>query len=118
MALQSAYKQFLAAPNPTSLAEDASIHYITTLVTYNGPNDILKHLKSQGITLKKKAENFLNVVESQDALVVEVETTIEFLTGGGAFLPNLDDNFLADRVVTFPIVSNPHNRLIVRQTAN
>lgn len=104
MALQSAYQQFLAAPNPTFLAQDASIHYITTLVTYNGPEAIIKHLKSQGIQLKKKAENILDVVESENALVIEVETTVEFLTSGGAYLPSLDDNFLADRVVTFPIV--------------
>ena len=36
---------------------------------------------------------------------MDVEITIEFLTGGGAYLPGLDDNFVADRVVTFPMVS-------------
>lgn len=105
MALQTAYKQFLAAPNPSFLAEDASLHYITTLVTLNGPNEIAKHLKSQDHELKKKEEKFLDVVEGHNALAVEVHTTMEFLTGGGAYLPSLDDNFLADRIVTFPIVS-------------
>ncbi len=104
MALQSAFKQFLAAPNPTFLAENASIHYITTLVTYNGSSEIIKHLTTQSHQLKKKEEKFLDVVEGQNALAVEVETTMEFLTGGGAYLPGLDDNFLADRTVTFPIV--------------
>jgi hypothetical protein len=104
MALQAAFKQFLASPNTSLLADNASIHYITTLVTYNGPADIIKHVNSQGHQLKKKKEEFLDVVEGQDALAAEVETTIEFLTGGGAYLPALDDNFLADRTVTFPIV--------------
>jgi hypothetical protein len=105
MALQTAYKQFLAAPNPSFLAEDASLHYITTLVTLKGPNEIAKHLKIQDHELKKKEEKFLDIVEGHNALAVEVHTTMEFLTGGGAYLPSLDDNFLTDRIVTFPIVS-------------
>jgi hypothetical protein len=104
MALQSTFKQFLAAPNPTFLADNASIHYITTLVTFNSSSEIIKHLSSLTRQLKKKEENFLDVIESENALAVEVETTIEFLTGGGPYLPGLDDNFLADRTVTFPIV--------------
>ncbi|KAG0648113.1 hypothetical protein D0Z07_5797 [Hyphodiscus hymeniophilus] len=104
MALQTAYKQFLAAPNPSFLAEDASLHYITTLVTVNGASAIIKHLKSQDHDLKKNEEKFLDVVEGPHSLAVEAHTTIEFLTGGGSYLPSLDDNFLADRVVTFPII--------------
>jgi len=105
MALQAAYKQFLAAPNPSFLADNASLHYITTLVTVNGSSQIIKHLNGQSHDLSKKEEKFLDVVEGQNALATEVHTTMEFLTGGGAYLPSLDDNFLADRTVTFPIVS-------------
>jgi hypothetical protein len=107
MALQAAFKQFLASPNASLLAENASIHYITTLVTYHGPAEIIKHLNSQSRQLQKKKEEFLDIVEGQSALATEVETTIEFLTSGGAYLPGLDDNFLADRTVTFPIVRFP-----------
>jgi hypothetical protein len=104
MALQAAYKQFLAAPNPSLLASNASLHYITTLVTFNGSSEIIKHLNGQSHELKKKEEKFLDVVEGSNALAVEVHTTIEFVTGGGSYLPGLDDNFLADRTVNFPIV--------------
>jgi hypothetical protein len=105
MALQAAYKQFLAAPNPSFLAENASLHYITTLTTLNGAFAIIKHLKGQDYELQKKEEKFLDVVEGPNSLAVEAHTTIEFLTGGGSYLPSLDDNFLADRTVTFPVVS-------------
>jgi hypothetical protein len=104
MALQTAYKQFLAAPNSSFLANDASIHYITTLVTINGSSEVIKHLTSQSYELKKNEQTFLDVVEGANALAVEVHTTLEFLSGGGSYLPGLDDNFLADRIVTFPIV--------------
>jgi hypothetical protein len=104
MALQSTYKQFLAAPNPALLASNASLHYITTLTTLNGSSEIIKHLNGQSHELEKKEERFLDVVEGLDALAVEVHTTMEFITGGGAYLPGLDDNFLADRTVNFPIV--------------
>ncbi|KAI9048179.1 hypothetical protein LZ554_007974 [Drepanopeziza brunnea f. sp. 'monogermtubi'] len=104
MALQTAYQQFLAAPNQSALASNASFHYITTLVTLNGPAAIIKHLAVQNDDLKKKEEKFLHVVESTEALAAEVSTTIEFVAGGGSYLPGLDDNFLADRVVTLPIL--------------
>jgi hypothetical protein len=104
MGLQTAYKQFLAAPNPDLLASNASLHYITTLVTVNGSSEIIRHLQSQDHELKKKEEKFLDVVEGTDSLAVEIHTTIEFQSGGGAYLLGLDDNFLADRIVTFPIV--------------
>lgn len=61
----------------------------------------------QNHELKKKEEKFLDVVEGKDSLAVEVQTCIEFETGGGAYLPGLDDNFLADRTVNLPIVSLP-----------
>jgi hypothetical protein len=104
MALQAAYKQFLAAPSSSLLATNASLHYITTLTTLHGADQILKHLTSQNHELKKEEETFLDVVEGPSSVAVEVHTTLEFLTGGGAYLPSLDDNFLTDRIVTFPIV--------------
>jgi hypothetical protein len=104
MALQTAYKQFLAAPNSSFLANNASLHYITTLVTVNGSSEVIKHLNGQSYDLKKTEQTFLDVVEGTNALAVEVHSTIEFISGGGSYLPGLDDNFLADRIVTFPIV--------------
>ncbi|XMA10778.1 hypothetical protein WAI453_003569 [Rhynchosporium graminicola] len=104
MSLQAVYQQFLSAPKESALASDASLHYITTLVTLNGSSAIIKHLNAQTQDLKKKEEKLLDVVESADAIAAEVHTTVEFVIGGGSYLPGLDDNFLADRVVTFPII--------------
>ncbi|KAK2624446.1 hypothetical protein QTJ16_006396 [Diplocarpon rosae] len=104
MALQATYKQFLAAPKESALASNASLHYITTLVTLNGPAAIIKHINVQSHDLKKKEEKILDVIEATNALAMEVSTTIEFVAGGGSYLPGLDDNFLADRVVTIPIL--------------
>lgn len=106
MALQAVYQQYLAAPNQDFLADNASLHYITTLVTINGAFEISKHLKGQIHDLRKNEEIILSAVEGSNSLAVEVHTTIEFLAGGGAYLPSLDDNFLADRTVTIPIVSS------------
>lgn len=105
MSLQSAYKQFLAAPNPSLLTTDASLHFITTLITVHGASDVVKHLNGQNHQLEKKEETFLNTVEGPSSIAAEIHTTIEFKTSGGSYLPGLDDNFLADRTVTFPIVS-------------
>ncbi|KAK0631997.1 hypothetical protein B0T14DRAFT_490442 [Immersiella caudata] len=104
MALQTAYKQFLAAPNSSALAENASLHYITTTTSYTGPTEIIKHLGTLRHQLKKKKEAVLYAIEGQNALATEVDTTLEFVSGGGAYLPGLDDNFLADRTVYMPII--------------
>ncbi|KAF7884844.1 hypothetical protein EAF00_010662 [Botryotinia globosa] len=104
MSLQSAYKHFLASPNPSLLAADASLHFITTLVTIHGASNVVKHLNGQNHQLEKKEETFLNTVEGNSSIAAEIHTTIEFKTSGGSYLPGLDDNFLADRTVTFPII--------------
>lgn len=105
MSLQSLYQGFLANPSAAALAEDASFNYITTLTTIHEPTAIVKHLAAQDKHMKKKQEKVIGSIESSDAICLDVETTLEFISSGGAYLPGLDDNFLADRVVTFPIVS-------------
>lgn len=105
MALQAVYKQFLAAPNSSALAQNASLHYITTLSSFYGPTDIIKHLNSTRNQINKKKEELLNVVEGQNALAVQAELTLEFQESGGPYLPGLDDQFLSDRIVHLPVVS-------------
>lgn len=105
MALQAAYRQFLAAPSSSALAANASLHYITSTTSYTGPTDIIKHLGSLRGQIKKKKETILSVVEGQSGIAAEFETTLEFVTGAGPYLPGLDDNFVSDRTVYFPIVS-------------
>lgn len=104
MSFSAKYHQFRSSPDASALADKASINYITTLVTINEPAAITKHLSAQAKQLNKKEEKVLSTIEGDDGLCLEVETTLEFVSGGGAFLPGLDDNFLADRTVTLPVV--------------
>jgi hypothetical protein len=99
MTLQAAYKQFLASPNTSALADDASLHYVTTTSSFTSATEIIKHLSAVRNKIKKKKEDSLFAIENQQALAVEVETTLEFVESGGPYLPGLDDNFLADRTV-------------------
>ena len=103
--LKALYQSFLAKPNASALTDMASLHYITTLTTIHTAAGITKHFTAHDKVLKKKQEKVLNAVESPNSVCLDVETTLEFLQGGGAYLPGLDDNFLADRIVTFPMVS-------------
>lgn len=103
--LKSVYQSFLAKPNASALTDTASLHYITTLTTINTAAAIARHFAAQDQVLKKKQEKVLNAVASENSVCLDIETTLEFLQGGGAYLPGLDDNFLSDRVVTFPMVS-------------
>jgi len=106
MALQAAYKQFLAVPTSAALTADASLHYITTTTSFIGATDIIKHLGTAQHQVKKKQENILYAIEGPNAVALEAETTLEFVVSGGPYLPGLDDNFVADRTVILPIVSH------------
>ena len=105
MALKAVYQQYLASGSSDALNENASLHYITTLTTINTSAAIGRHHKAHEKVLKRKQEKILSSVESHNALSLEIDTTLEFISGGGAYLPGLDDNFLADRIVNFPVVS-------------
>lgn len=105
MALASVYQQFLVRPSADALAPGAAINYLPSLTTITEPAAIIKHLGAQAQQLKKK-ENFLNVVHGDYSICAETETTLNFVTGGGTYLPGLDDNFLADKTVTIPVVSS------------
>ncbi|CRG91640.1 hypothetical protein PISL3812_08690 [Talaromyces islandicus] len=104
MSLQAVYERFLASPSAGPLARDVSLNYITTTTVITGADAVLSHLQRQQKIVEKKGDKTLSAIETADALVLDVETTLGFVSGGGAYLPSLDDNFLADRVVTFPTV--------------
>ena len=80
---QKAYQNFLASPNGSALNDDASLNYITTLTTIKPAAAVLKHFAAHAKVLKKKEEKALDAIESDNALYLEVETTLEFLSSGG-----------------------------------
>jgi hypothetical protein len=108
MTLSATYLAFLNNPSRAALADNAALHYITTLTSLHDAAAIVKHLAVQDKLLKKTSQKILDAVEGRHALSVDVETTIEFQNGGGAYLPGLDDNFISDRTVTFPMVHIVH----------
>ncbi|EMD94298.1 hypothetical protein COCC4DRAFT_163263 [Bipolaris maydis ATCC 48331] len=108
MTLRDTYAKFLATPSTGALAENATLHYVSTTTSISDATAIIKHLSVQEKLLKKTKQNILDAVEGSRALSVDVETTVEFSNGGGAYLPGLDDNFVADRTATFPMVHVVH----------
>ena len=104
MALASSYQTFRTTGNPAGLCSDAALHYVPTLLTHKEPTAIAKHLAAQAKELLKK-EEVLSSVETATALVQEVQTRLEFRTGGGAYLPGLEENLIADQMATVVIVS-------------
>ncbi|EMC93427.1 hypothetical protein BAUCODRAFT_26718 [Baudoinia panamericana UAMH 10762] len=97
------YTSFLQSPTTSLLAADATLVYVTTTTEIQEPTAILKHIQSQQKQVVKKDEKVLNAIEGQDGLCLETETTLLFKTGGGAYLPGVDENFLDERTVTFPL---------------
>ncbi|KAL1954696.1 hypothetical protein VTO42DRAFT_800 [Malbranchea cinnamomea] len=108
MSLKALYERFLARPDPDLLSVDVSLNYITTASTFNGRDDVAKHLVRQNSIVSKKAVKILGAVEGPRSLCLDVEFTVEFVGGGGAYLLTLDENFIIDRVVTFPLIHIVH----------
>ncbi|OJI97863.1 hypothetical protein ASPVEDRAFT_126265 [Aspergillus versicolor CBS 583.65] len=103
MSLKDVYQRFLAAPNPASLASDVSLIYITSTTEFKGADSVTKHLTKQQ-EIKINSQTIIDSVQGSNALSLDVDTSLQFLTGGGAYLPNLDETFLFDRVVKFPTI--------------
>jgi hypothetical protein len=104
MSLQEIYQRFLAVPNPISLAENASLHYIPTLTTFTSPGKIVPHLETQDKKLvKTKCGKVLTAVEGSNSIALEIETTLEFVSGGGSYLPGIE-NFIVDKIAVLPTV--------------
>ncbi|KAF7594955.1 hypothetical protein BBP40_007763 [Aspergillus hancockii] len=104
MSLQEVYQRFLSEPRSASLADDVALIYITTTTRVDGTDAVVKHLARQDHVLKRKSQQVIDAVEGLNSLSLDVDTTVEFVSGGGPYLPALDDNFLSDRVATFPTV--------------
>ncbi|KAI5796623.1 hypothetical protein EDC01DRAFT_614218 [Geopyxis carbonaria] len=104
MSLQKTYQRFIASPNAFALTENASLHYITSGKSVDSRDSILSHLTRERKQMKKRVEKVISSVETADSLVLEIETEIEIITNGGNFLPGLDENFLVDQVIVFPII--------------
>lgn len=105
MSLKATYERFLASPTPEALSANVALNYITTTTTFNNAEPVARHLNNQTKVVKKESEKILGTVEGPHSICLDTEITLEFLTGGGAYLPGLDDNFLINHVVTFPMVS-------------
>lgn len=109
MALRDIYQRFLDLPNPISLSQNASLHYITTLTSFSQSTQIIRHLESQNKNVvRTKSTNVISAVEGTNALALEVETVLEFISGGGAYLPGLE-NFIVDKVAIIPTVRHMHD---------
>lgn len=106
MSLQNQYQRFLASPssNRSFIHDNASFHYITSGVSINSADAIVKNLQVEGREINKHVEKVISSVATADSLALEVETQFEFVASGGSFLPGLDDNFITDHTVTFPLV--------------
>lgn len=103
-AMADTYLSFLRSPTESALAPDAALHYITTTTSIHDAPAIIKHFQTQERVVKKKSETVLSSYGSPDGAVVETETTFEFVRGGGAVLPRMDDNMLADSIASVPMV--------------
>ncbi|KGO64584.1 hypothetical protein PEX1_053110 [Penicillium expansum] len=109
------YQRFLDNPRTAKLADDVSMIYVPTTTKFEKADNVITHVLKNAKVVKTKSNKVISAIEGSDSLCLDMETTLEFTEGGGVYLPSLDDNFLADRVATFPTVHIVHfdaNQLI------
>ncbi|KAK2589540.1 hypothetical protein QQS21_012783 [Conoideocrella luteorostrata] len=102
--MASVYKQFLASPTSSLLSKDASLNYVTTTKSIKGSDEIIKHLSNLQRQIKIKKQEFSDLVEGQSRIFVEIDTTLEFQSSGGPYLPGVDDNLVTDCEVELSII--------------
>jgi hypothetical protein len=113
MSLTQTYERFLASPNPLSLAEDASLHYIPTLKSFSQQGPVVKHLESQNKDVVSiKSAKTISAIEGANAVALETNTTLEFISGGGAYMPGVE-SFIIDMTATLPMVSRKPRYLTI-----
>jgi hypothetical protein len=105
------YQRFLDNPKTAKLAGDVSLIYVPTTTKVERSDNVITHVLKQTHVVKTRSHKVISAIEGSDALCLDMETTLEFKEGGGAYLPSMDDNFIADRVVTFPTVNSPRSRV-------
>ncbi|KAJ5971328.1 Nucleic acid-binding OB-fold [Penicillium vulpinum] len=109
------YQRFLDNPRTAKLADDVSMIYVPTTTKFEQADNVITHVLKNAKVVKTKSNQIISAIEGSDSLCLDMETTLEFTEGGGVYLPSLDDNFLADRVATFPTIHIVHfdaNQLI------
>ncbi|KAJ5310701.1 uncharacterized protein N7443_003162 [Penicillium atrosanguineum] len=94
--LQDSYKKFLNKGN-APLAANVSLIYVPTTTRIDGADAVASHVRRQASIVEKQSEDIISVIESSNALCLDIDVTLKF-NGGGAYLPTMDDNFLADSV--------------------
>jgi hypothetical protein len=109
--LQDSYQRFLQKKKdaPAPLAANVSLIYVPTTTRIDGADAVKDHLSRHAKIVEKQSEQVINVIESSNALCLDIETTLRFTQGGGVYLPAMDDNFLADSVATIPTVNSPRS---------
>ncbi|KAJ5801589.1 uncharacterized protein N7518_003657 [Penicillium psychrosexuale] len=102
------YQRFLDNPKAAKLADDVSLIYVPTTTKFEKSDNVITHVLKNAKVVKTKSNKVISAIEGSDSLCLDMETTLEFTEGGGVYLPSLDDNFLADRVATFPTIHIVH----------
>ncbi|KAJ5926328.1 hypothetical protein N7516_008101 [Penicillium verrucosum] len=102
------YQRFLDNPRSAKLADDVSMIYVPTTTKFEQADNVITHVLKNAKVVKTKSNQVISAIEGSDSLCLDMETTLEFTEGGGVYLPSMDDNFLADRVATFPTVHIVH----------
>ncbi|KAJ5555734.1 hypothetical protein N7461_004204 [Penicillium sp. DV-2018c] len=102
------YQRFLDSPRSAKLADDVSLIYVPTTTKFEQADNVITHVTKNARVVKTKSQEIISAIEGSDSLCLDMETTLEFTEGGGVYLPHLDDNFLADRVATFPTLHIVH----------
>lgn len=101
------YRSFLQKPQGSLLADNATLHYITTTTSITGAEAILKHFTAQRTQLSKKEEKVLSCIEGNNAVSMEIDTTLKLLQSGGVYLPKLEGHLITDMEPCCPMACPP-----------
>ncbi|ANB15210.1 Pc12g03400 [Sugiyamaella lignohabitans] len=103
MSLLELYGRFCQDPKAEYLAYAAVMAYVSSGLEFNGQDDIVKQLQKDRQEVKR-LDNVISKHQTNSALVLETETSLEFLRGPGSFVPTLSSNLVVDERATIVLV--------------
>ena len=97
------YQAFLASPDASKLSDDVELMYVNSGRTFSSAKTVANHLRvdRQNNIQIRNSQQVIGAIEGPDRAFFDVKNTVEFVSGGGEYLPGLDE-FIVDKTITFP----------------
>ncbi|KAG5437888.1 hypothetical protein PCANB_000603 [Pneumocystis canis] len=97
------YEAFFQRPTKEIFSDECILTYVTTCISFYGSKNVLLQLAEYCDQIRSRNET-INLHMTENGVISEVFSEIEFINGPAWFVPGLDNNFYVDRKIHLPLI--------------